>query len=91
MRSRSSLVAASVKVTTRISGGVRAGEGGVAAVAQHQAQVEGGDGEGLAGAGAGLDEAAAMRGETQGSGRWGHAWSPAGAGGGAGDDSKRWR
>ena len=57
MRSRSSLVAASVKVTTRISGGVSGPrERGLAAVPQHQAQVQRGDRVGLAGAGAGLDQ-----------------------------------
>ena len=45
----------------------RAGKrGGFAAVAQHQAQVERGDGPGLAGARAGFDETAALQGQGQG-------------------------
>ena len=42
------------------------GEGVVPTVPQHQAKVQGGDGEGLAGAGAGLDEPAAVQGQGQG-------------------------
>jgi hypothetical protein len=91
MRSRSSLVAASVKVTTRISGGVRAEGGPVVAVAQHQAQVEGGDGEGLAGAGAGLDEAAAVQRETQGSRAVGSCLVSGGGRGAGGTIRQRWR
>ncbi len=66
----------------------RAHEDGVGvAVAEHQAQVERGDGPGLAGAGAGLDEAAAAQREAYGVESVAHRAGSRGAGAGWGTAS----